>query len=128
VEPGGFSLETGGRKFHVPFGEYVALSHSVPNRDPATFPDPEAFVPERFSAAATFDDYQLTTFSHGRHACPGRSYAMRLMGLVLEEILSRYDVTSSKPFPAVSFERATLAQRAGPCPLHYRALCRPAAA
>ncbi|CAE8667293.1 unnamed protein product [Polarella glacialis] len=119
VAPEGFDLKSG---FHVPFGEYVVLSHTLPNSDPSTFVEPGRFNPSRFSEPGKFDEYDFTTFSHGLHACPGQHYARRFMLLSLAMMLHRCEFKLVGETLGFCHERATLAQRAGLCPLDYRML------
>mmetsp|Transcript_17016 Transcript_17016/g.34787 ORF Transcript_17016/g.34787 Transcript_17016/m.34787 type:complete len:439 (-) Transcript_17016:133-1449(-) len=119
MEPDGFRFTAAdGKAFRVPRGEYVVLSHTLPNNDPAKFANPAEFDPGRF-AGPDIDEYTFTTFSQGLHRCPGRNYALRIMEQVLEEMLLRFDFRPASPLPSMSHERATLAQRSGPCPLDY---------
>lgn len=122
VAPEGFNLKTSQESsFHVPCGEYIGLSHSLPNSDSDTFANPTSFEPGRFHGRS-FDDYEFTTFGQGRHLCPGRQYAERLMELILSELLRRFEFKVEGSLPPPCYERATLAQRAGPCHLRYRAV------
>lgn len=76
----------------------MGISHVLPHCDPAVFPSPLAFKPERFLAPPSAElrhrhhrhqhqdrdvggvagsafglgPYELTTFSHGTHVCPGQ--------------------------------------------------------
>jgi len=124
-----------GQRYAVPRGSFVVASHVVPHlRDAAAFPAAAEFRAERFVAASgedgapaftghRLDPFTFTTFSHGTHACPGQRYALCAMRAALWTLLAEYDVSVSpqQPLPAVSFERATLAQRRGPCHVEVRA-------
>lgn len=138
--PGGFSVRnSAGRTFVLPQGSFVAASHIVPHLDATVFSKPTNFDPGRFAAAPghsadgafagqrkagscaeRFDDYTFTTFSHGTHRCPGRNYARALMLMTLWVLLSEFEISPSAPLPPVSFARATLAQRLGPCQIVHR--------
>ncbi len=93
---------------------YVAVSHILPNLNEELFPGATEFSPERH-LECQFDEYQLTTFSHGLHKCPGERLATVLIRLVVGSILRKFDVAAPGGIPPLSFDRATLAQRAGPC-------------
>ena len=72
-------------------------------------------------AAARPDDLTFTTFSQGLHRCPGERLAVPLMQCVLGLLHGgAYETTLDGPPPPVDFERATLAQRAGPVPVRVR--------
>lgn len=142
----GIELKTeAGDVYRLPKGSYVGISHIVPHRDPTIYPKPHSFNPSRFAkrsssadstaAAATDgaggaavgdagkilleDDYKYTTFSHGVHRCPGRKLADLQIRLTLGLLLSRFVVELDGKPGVVDFERATLAQRSGPCMVKY---------
>eukprot|EP00933_Yihiella_yeosuensis_P070258 TRINITY_DN7798_c4_g1_i1.p1 TRINITY_DN7798_c4_g1~~TRINITY_DN7798_c4_g1_i1.p1 ORF type:complete len:232 (+),score=34.23 TRINITY_DN7798_c4_g1_i1:304-999(+) len=123
VAPEGFNIVTAsGKEMHLRHGSYVGLSHFLPNRDVNIFPEPDCFQPSRFAGSKEFDEYELTTFSQGLHQCPGRRYALQLMELILRKLLQSFDfriATARQKLPPMSFDRATLAQRAGAYPLAY---------
>ncbi|MET1077270.1 MAG: cytochrome P450 [Pseudomonas sp.] len=56
------------------------------NRDEARFDDPERFNPLRSRSSSAL------SFGAGRHACPGRALAMRLVTTVLAGLAQRYAV------------------------------------
>ena len=60
-----------------------------------------------------------------RPQCPGQRFALALMQVTLAQLLA-FDVQLQAPLPAVSFDRATLAQRDGPVVAHVRQWARPA--
>ena len=118
----------------MPHGSFVVVSHVVPHlRDADAFPAAAEFRVNRFVeigddgsltfTGARLDPFTLTTFSHGTHACPGQRYALRAMRTALCVLLAEYDISvpPQHPLPAVSFERATLAQRYGSCQVEIRA-------
>ena len=129
----GFVLETAeasegrdgravGRYWAAP-GETIALSHIAVHRHAPTWgPDAACFRPGRPEwdaalpghAEPTPDEYTHTTFSHGLHKCPGERLALLVVDATLAVLLGKYPLCLDRPLPAVSFERATLAQRDGP--------------
>ena len=64
--------------------------------------------------AALLDEYAYTTFSQGLHRCPGQALALRTIECVVARLLVQRAALATRPLPPVSFERATLAQRAAP--------------
>ncbi|WVZ64883.1 hypothetical protein U9M48_014337 [Paspalum notatum var. saurae] len=80
--------------FAVPVGTYVLVNLWAIGRDPAVWPDPEVFLPERFlgDQAANFrglDDFAYKPFGAGRRVCPGLDFATRLVPLLLASLLHR---------------------------------------
>ena len=119
-----FAFETDdGRRYAVPRGAFVTASHVVPHLLDAAFPSASEYRADRFIdgdgvfMGHCLNPFTLTTFSHGTHACPGQRYALHMMRAALWTLLTDYDVSvlPQQPLPPISFERATLAQRQGPC-------------
>ena len=86
--------EVGG--FAVPSGTKVIVNLWAVMRDPAVWPDPEAFVPERFVGAgdADFrgkDRLEFMPFGAGRRACPGTPMATRVVPLLLASMLHAFE-------------------------------------
>ena len=61
------------------------------HHDPRTYPDPEAFRPERFLTDPP-DGYSFLPFGGGAHRCLGASLALLEMKIVLREILARVEL------------------------------------
>lgn len=70
----------------------VSVSPFVAHRDPRIFPDPEAFVPERWldGKAKGFAKYILT-FSAGGRVCIGKNIAYLELSLVLAAVVRGWD-------------------------------------
>jgi len=66
-----------------------------PHHDPAIFPDPEAFKPERWlvgpSEAAELDKY-LTPFSRGPRSCPAPNLAYAELYLAYASVFRKIDL------------------------------------
>ncbi|CAN6217591.1 unnamed protein product [Urochloa humidicola] len=81
--------------FSVPIGTYVLVNLWAIGRDPAVWPRPEEFVPERFlgEQAADFrgSDFAYKPFGAGRRMCPGLDFASRLVPLLLASILHKIE-------------------------------------
>lgn len=76
----------GGREY--PAGVHLAPCMLLAHRDPALYPDPETFKPERFLGHAP-DPYAWFPFGGGRRRCVGMAFALHEMRVVLATVLSR---------------------------------------
>jgi len=72
--------------YNIAGGTRVITNAWAVQRDPATWQDPEKFLPERFSNS-TVDfkgpNFQLIPFGSGRRDCPGILFAVANNELVL---------------------------------------------
>ncbi|WP_405892093.1 cytochrome P450 [Streptomyces sp. NBC_00104] len=75
----------------VPRGAMAVVSSFVTHRDPATFPQPLRFRPERWEDARPAQ-HEYFPFGLGRHNCIGRNLALLEMQLVLTRIMQRAPV------------------------------------
>ncbi|KAJ1719254.1 hypothetical protein LPJ53_005951 [Coemansia erecta] len=78
---------------HVPAGAEINVALAASHRDARTWPDPDAFRPERFlgkdAEARTRD---VLAFSTGVRACIGRNLAWIEMYTVMANVLRRFDL------------------------------------
>ncbi|ELQ32309.1 hypothetical protein OOU_Y34scaffold01193g2 [Pyricularia oryzae Y34] len=93
----------------LPKGSFVAVSCSR-MRDPAVYPDPDEFKPDRFVKLASSDSETArysgfsavsidhTGFGFGKHACPGRIYVTLELKIILCHILLLYDIKVPEGF------------------------------
>ena len=82
-------VEIGG--FRYPPGVMlVACAHLV-HHDPAIYPEPQAFRPERFLEQAP-GTYTWLPFGGGRRRCLGASFALLEMKLVIRAMLQRFEL------------------------------------
>ena len=135
LRPDGFTLESGKYRFWVGPGDTIALTHIAVHRSSrlwggdcsskasgsACAPAPDAFAPNRSQWDANPDQYTHTTFSHGIHRCPGEGLALLIIQCTLVELLAgSWHCSVEAPVPALSWERATLAQRSSPVTMRVR--------
>nr|WAU86915.1 birch protein [Betula platyphylla] len=88
-------------RFHPPGYDIAAGTQVIINawaigRDPTSWGEPEEFKLERFlTSSIDFrgHDFQLIPFGAGRRVCPGISFAMTTIELVLANLLHNFDWT-----------------------------------
>jgi cytochrome P450 len=104
-------IEIGGISY--PPGVALVANAYLLHHDPAIYPDPYAFRPERFlespgepadgrAGGRALNTYTLIPFGGGRRRCLGASFALLEMKLVLRAVLERCELT-----PAGSRAEAT---------------------
>jgi len=97
----------------IPEGMFIGVSAQGVNQDPEIFPDPEVFDALRFyklregkvhaesgtKAAESVTQAQLVsvgtthlTFGYGKHACPGRFFAVNEIKIIMANILCHYEI------------------------------------
>jgi hypothetical protein len=96
--------------------------------DPAVYPDPMSFRPERHITTPTHTaepDPRTWTFGYGRRVCPGRYVADNALFITIAQALSVFNVT--KPVengvviePELKFEPGVVSH-----PIPYRASIKP---
>jgi len=112
------------RSLVIQQGETIAVAHHTTHMEPSLWgKDASNFSLDRpewkddnakLGLAVPVDQYKFTSFSNGVHKCPGERVALAMMEMMLGLLLLR-DAKFVGEIPQISFERATLAQRAGPC-------------
>jgi cytochrome P450 len=82
-------IEVGGVRYEP--GVVLFASAYLVHHDPAIYPDPYAFRPERFLGVSP-GTYTWIPFGGGRRRCLGASFALLEMKLVLRAALQRYEL------------------------------------
>jgi len=77
-----------------PEGVCLVANAYLVHHDPAIYPDPYAFRPERFLEEPP-GTYTLIPFGGGRRRCIGASFAIQEMKIVLKTVLKRLDLKSA---------------------------------
>ncbi|KAK9109023.1 hypothetical protein Sjap_017083 [Stephania japonica] len=85
--------------FNVPAGTRLVVNIWKLQRDPRVWPDPDKFSPERFlTSHIDFDvrgqNFEIMPFGSGRRSCPGASFALQVMHLMLARILHGFELTT----------------------------------
>jgi cytochrome P450 len=85
-------IEIGGIRYEP--GIVLFASAYLVHHDPAIYPDPYAFRPERFLGVAP-GTYTWIPFGGGRRRCIGASFALLEMKLVLRAALARHELRAT---------------------------------
>lgn len=90
----------------IPAGTSALLLFSILHKDPAIFPQPEKFIPERFfeettgngggngGGGSSFPPYSFIPFSAGPRTCPGRRFTVLEMKLIIASLCRRYHLVA----------------------------------
>ena len=84
------AVEIGG--YLIPKGAQILLSQWVVHRDPRWFPNPEAFVPERWADTSKLPRYAYFPFGGGPRVCIGNHFAMMEATLLLTIMMQRFRI------------------------------------
>jgi cytochrome P450 len=96
-------VELGG--YDLPAGVTVMPSIHLVHRDPAIYPEPERFRPERFLETPP-GTYTWIPFGGGVRRCLGAAFAQQEMAIVLRELVARRWVRPADPASERPFRRA----------------------
>jgi len=89
----------------LPAGASVAPCIHLVHRDPAIYPDPDHFLPERFLAEPP-GTYTWIPFGGGIRRCLGASFAQFEMQVVLRELVRRREARPANRAPERPYRRA----------------------
>lgn len=107
-----------GNRFVIPKGATVALTHISSSLNDRFWKNPHTFILDTNSKERLqelYDNhYAFSVFSHGVHKCPGQKLALIMLQCTVAILLRDYQIDLPANIPHLDFERATLAQRAGP--------------
>ncbi|KAH6807310.1 cytochrome P450 [Perilla frutescens var. frutescens] len=88
-------------KCFIPSGTTAMVNMWAIAHDPAIWPDPWAFQPERFMELGDFSimgsDLRLAPFGSGRRACPGKALGLATVHLWLARILQKFKWLPARP-------------------------------
>lgn len=106
-------IELGG--YPIAKGSTIAISTYVMHHDPALFPDPERFDPDRFTAEneAKLPKYAYLPFGGGPRICIGNSFAMLEARLILLTVLQRFSLQMASDKPVRAQQVFTLRPKGG---------------
>jgi len=102
------SAELGG--FALPRGATVVFSPFVVHRDPAIYPEPARFDPERWSPErrASIPRHAYQPFGGGTRQCIGENFAWDEMTIILAEIAKRWALVSESGIVPRMVPRVTI--------------------
>jgi sterol 14-demethylase len=120
VAKGEFEVE--GYPIHS--GDLVAASPAVSNRIPEDFPDPDAFVPNRYEQPRQEDLINRWTwipFGAGRHRCVGAAFATMQIKAIFSVLLREYAFEMAQPSESYRNDHSKMVvQLAQPARVKYR--------
>ncbi|XP_057787921.1 cytochrome P450 71A8-like [Salvia miltiorrhiza] len=86
--------------FDICAGTVVMINAWAIGRDPVSWDEPEKFMPERFlNSSLDFKglDFELIPFGAGRRGCPGISFSIVAMELLLANLVQKFDWKLPQP-------------------------------
>jgi cytochrome P450 len=91
--------------YDMPAGSFVGVCIYLAQRNPALYPNPERFQPERFLGVPT-DPVHWLPFGGGIRRCIGAQFASYEMKVVLATLLSHCEFALAQPTPVRPLRRA----------------------
>ncbi len=79
--------------YRIPAGERVIYSIYLTQRDPALWPDPDAFIPERHAQGAQQPAFAWLAFGGGKRNCMGAAFGQLEARTVLARLLQTHEFT-----------------------------------
>ena len=81
--------------YFIPRGTFIRGFLAAIMRDPANFPDPEKFRPERFLKNGEYCfDPKVCNFSVGLRNCPGMALSRSVLFKFTVALISNYEITN----------------------------------
>jgi sterol 14-demethylase len=115
-------FEVQGYPIHA--GDLVAASPAISNRIPEDFPEPDAFVPERYDQPRQEDILNRWTwipFGAGRHRCVGANFATMQLKAIFSVLLRYYEFEMAQPPESYHNDHTKMVvQLAQPARVRYR--------
>lgn len=122
-------LKTEFTSYKIKKGETIGISHILPNTCNALWGETAGLFDmyrkewDNTNNQGDLDPFKMTAFSHGVHKCPGSKIAYMIMEFTLAWLLAQ-DISIAQGIPEISFERATLAQRASPVSISLKRMLK----
>ncbi len=99
-------------EWEIPVGVTIATNFSLLHRRPELYPEPNAFVPERF-VGKKIDPYEWVPFGAGAHRCLGMHFALYEMKIVLATLLGHHAIEAVRKKSTVGLRSFVLSPRGG---------------
>ncbi|EME30724.1 24-hydroxycholesterol 7-alpha-hydroxylase [Galdieria sulphuraria] len=112
------------REFIIRKGDYLCISPAVSHRETTLFPQSEDFIPDRFQKQGTHPnavfDKDLLTFGGGFYKCPGQSFAMVEIVLLIALVFYLYDIQLVDRVPKMKESQSVgIKKPSCSCRIHY---------
>ncbi|EAA12530.4 AGAP008358-PA, partial [Anopheles gambiae str. PEST] len=103
----------------IPAGTTISLNIFNVHRNPKVFPEPEKFIPERFSDANEIKrgPYDYIPFSAGFRNCIGQKYALLEMKVTLVKLLASYRILPGESIDQVRYKTDLVLRPTGGIPV-----------
>uniref|UniRef100_A0A182MMB4 Cytochrome P450 n=1 Tax=Anopheles culicifacies TaxID=139723 RepID=A0A182MMB4_9DIPT len=103
----------------IPAGTTVSLNIFCLHRNPEVFPEPEKFIPERFSDENEIKrgPYDYIPFSAGSRNCIGQKYALLEMKVTIVKLLASYRILPGESIDQVRFKADLVIRSTGGIPV-----------
>lgn len=105
-------------------GDLVAASPAISNRIAESFPDPDAFVPDRYAPPREEDivhRWNWIPFGAGRHRCLGAAFATMQIKAIFSVLLREYTFEMTQPSESYRNDHSKMVvQLARPARVRYR--------
>ena len=115
-------LEVEGFAIHE--GQMVGASPAVSNRIEGDFPDPDAFLPDRYLAPREEDrgnPWTWIPFGAGRHRCVGQAFALMQLKAIFSVLLLDWEFEPAQPPETYRNDHTKMVvQLQQPCVVRYR--------
>jgi cytochrome P450 len=119
-------FDDGARSYHLSPGVLIATMLSVTNASAA--PGLDRFDPDHYEGRRLAKHIPVparelvSTFGHGRHACPAQRFSITAIRVSLRRLFDRFDLAPRFPSAAPRARQlGAVARAAGPCEVEYRA-------
>lgn len=79
-------------------GNLILVSPYLLHRNPSLWPDPEAFLPDRFIGESSKNIRNLMGFGLGIRKCPAQNESLKLLQTLAEKLLIKFQFELKEPF------------------------------